>query len=188
MSNFTIYTKENAPEASRPLLEDRENKYGFSLNLFGVLAESPAALEAYINLSSLIDKTSLSPQEQQILMIVISIENGCEYCVAAHSMVARNMVQVPSEIVDALRNQSVIVDKKINALVSFAKIMVQKRGYASQEDLQQFFSGGFTKAQALEVILVIAMKTLSNYTNHIAHTSVDKPFEAEQWEKQTTEV
>jgi len=183
MSQFTIYTKNDAPQASRSMLADAERKYGFQLNLFGIFAESPAVLEAYTTLSSLLEKTSLTPQERQILMLAVSVENGCEYCVAAHSMVARNMVHVPSEIVDALRNQSAIADKKISVLVNFARVMVQKRGHVTPEELQQFFAGGYTKAQVLEVILTIAMKTLSNYTNHIAHTPLDKPFESQQWQK-----
>ena len=188
MSEFTIYTKENAPQASQPLLADREKKYGFLPNLFGAFAGSPAVLEAYISISNLLEKTSLTPQEQQIVLLTVSVENGCEYCVAAHSMVARMMAKVPSEIVDALRSGTEITDKKINALVNFTRTMVQTRGHASQDDLRRFFDGGYTKAQALEVILGLTMKTLSNYTNHIVDTPLDKPFESEQWEKQTTGV
>lgn len=184
MNKFTIYTKENAPEASRPLLADRERKYGFLPNLFGAFAGSPAVLEAYISISNLLERTSLPPQEQQIVLLAVSLENGCEYCVAAHSTVARMMVKVPDEIVDALRNGTDIADKRINALVSFTRAMVQKRGYAAQDDLQRFFDGGYTQIQALEVVLGITMKTLSNYINHIAETPLDKAFESQQWHKQ----
>jgi len=185
MSNFTIYTKENAPEAARALLAEREKKYGFVPNILGALAGSPAVLEAYISISNLLEKTSLAPQEQQVVLLTVSLENGCEYCVAAHSMVARMMAKVPSEIIDALRNGTEITDKKINALVGFTRTMVQERGHASQDDLQRFFNAGYTQAQALEVILGITLKTLSNYTNHIADTPLDEAFKSEEWTKQT---
>jgi len=187
MSNFTIYTKDNAPQASKPFLEDREKKYGFLPNLFGAFAGSPAVLEAYISLSNLLEKTSLTIQEQQIVLLTVSLENGCEYCVAAHSMVGRMMAKVPSEIIDALRNGMPVADKRIGALVRFTRTMVQNRGYITQSDLQQFFNGGYTQAQALEVILGITMKTLSNYTNHIVDTPLDQPFESEKWQKQKAE-
>jgi len=188
MNRFIIYTKENAPEESKLLLEDREKKYGFLPNLFGAFAGSPAVLEAYINISNLLERTSLTPQEQQVVLLTVSLENGCEYCVAAHSFVARVIAKVPADIVDALRNGTAVTDKKINALIVFTRAMVQKRGHASQDDLQQFFNAGYTQAQALEVILGITMKTLSNYTNHIVDTPLDKAFEAEEWKKQTTDV
>jgi uncharacterized peroxidase-related enzyme len=188
MNGFIVYTKENAPQASQALLADREKKYGFLPNLFGAFAGSPAVLEAYISISNLLEKTSLTPQEQQIVLLAVSVENGCEYCVAAHSMVAHMMAKVPSDIVDALRNGTNIADKRINALVGFTRTMVQKRGYAVQDDLQRFFDGGYTQAQALEVILGITMKTLSNYTNHIVDTPLDKAFESQQWHKQNASV
>lgn len=188
MSEFKIYTKENAPQASKPLLEDREKKYGFLPNLFGAFAGSPSVLEAYISLSNLLEKTSLTPQEQQIVLLAVSFENGCEYCVAAHSMVARMMVKVPDETVEALRHGSSVADKRINALINFTRTMVQKRGCATEDDLQRFFDGGYTQNQVLEVILGITMKTLSNYTNHVFNTPLDKAFESQQWKKENAGV
>lgn len=188
MSQFKIYSKNDAPMESRSLLEDRERKYGFLPNLFGAFAGSPAVLEAYISLSNQLEKTSLSPQEQQIVLLAVSYENGCEYCVAAHSMVARMMVRVPDEIVDSLRNGVEVADKKINALIKFTRAMVQKRGCASQAELQNFFEAGYTQIQALEVILGITMKTLSNYTNHIVNTPLDQAFESQRWAKQKVGV
>jgi len=184
MGNFTIYTKENAPQASQALLADREKKYGFLPNLFGAFAGSPAVLEAYISLSNLLEKTSLTPQEQQIVLLTVSIENSCEYCVAAHSMVGCMMAQVPADIIDALRTGTEIKDNKINTLVAFTRAMVQQRGNASQNDLKRFFDAGYTQAQALEVILGIAMKTLSNYTNHIVDTPLDEAFKSDEWKKE----
>jgi alkylhydroperoxidase family enzyme len=75
---------ETAPEASRPLLEGAKRKNGFIPNLLGVLAEAPAALEAYISVSDLLAKSSLTAAERETVLIAASIRNGCDYCVAAH--------------------------------------------------------------------------------------------------------
>ncbi|MGZ8924014.1 MAG: carboxymuconolactone decarboxylase family protein [Methylosarcina sp.] len=86
MSPFIIHSISSAPAASQPLLEGSLKKYSFVPNLHGGLAESPAALQAYIELTALFDKTLLSPVERQVVLLVASIENHCTYCVAAHSI------------------------------------------------------------------------------------------------------
>jgi len=85
-NGFPLHTKESAPEASKPLLEQVEKGFGFVPNIFGVMSESPAATEAYLTLNKMVqEKTSLSPVEQQVALLAISERNGCDYCVAAPS-------------------------------------------------------------------------------------------------------
>ena len=183
MSQFNIYSIQKAPLAAQPLLEGAQQKYGFVPNLLGSLAESPAALQAYLNLGSILDKTSLTPVERQIVLLAVSVENHCTYCVAAHSMIARQMVKADASIIDALRRQQPLPDPKLDALAEFTRAVVKQRGLVTGKALDNFIAAGYSRAQVLEVVLGVTMKTLSNYANHIMHTPLDSQFQIEAWEE-----
>jgi uncharacterized peroxidase-related enzyme len=180
---FPLHTQESAPEASKPLLAQVEGAFGFVPNLTATLAESPAALAGYLQLSGIIQEHSaLSPQEQQIVMLAVSEANGCDYCMAAHSVIA-GMTKVREETVGALRACEDLTDPKEAALAKFARAVVEHRGWVPEADQEDFLAAGFTKRQLLDVVAIVALKTLSNYANHLAHTPLDPAFEAHRWTK-----
>lgn len=181
MSDFVVHDQQTAPEGSLPLLQQVEKKYGFTPNLMRVLAEAPAALEAYIALSSFLDKTSLAPAERQVVLLATSFENGCGYCMAAHSTTA-HMTGVPEGIVEALRTGDSLPDARLDVLATFVRRIVRERGWVGGEALEAFVAGGFSRREALEVLVGVTMKTLSNYTNHMADTPVDDAFQPHAWE------
>ncbi len=180
MSIFSIHTPETAPEAARPILDGAKRRFGFVPNLLGALAEAPAALEGYVALSDILAKSSFTPAEREVVTIAVSAKNGCAYCVAAHSTLAA-MHKVPEDVITALRDRRAIDDPRLEALRAFAETLVEKRGWASDEDVQAFLAAGFTRAQALEVVLGVAFKTLSNYANHLVDTPVDAAFAPRAW-------
>ena len=145
------------------------------------MAHAPATLEAYMTLSGLFDKTSLSPTERQVVLLAISAENQCTYCVAAHSVIAQ-MQNVDADVVEAIRKGDPIPDDKLEALRRFAVEVVTTRGWPSDEARQAFHDAGYSEAHVLEVILGVGMKTLSNYTNHAADTPLDDAFSDAAWE------
>ncbi|MGZ8184378.1 MAG: carboxymuconolactone decarboxylase family protein [Methylobacter sp.] len=183
MSQFHIHSISTAPAAAQPLLEGSLKKYGFVPNLHGGLAESPAALQAYIELTALFDKTLLSPTERQVVLLAASVENHYTYCVAAHSMNAKQMVKVDAANVEALRKQQSLPDPKLDALAAFTRAVVKQRGRVCGKTLDNFITAGYSRAQVLEVVLGVAFKTLSNYTNHLIDTPLDSAFQAESWEE-----
>ena len=91
------------------------------------------------------------------------------------------MQNVPHAVIDAIRNDCRIPDKKLEALNIFASEVADKRGWVSEAELDAFLDAGYTKTQILEVILAVTYKTLSNYVNHIANTPVDEVFEGKEW-------
>ncbi len=103
MTNFNVHTIDTAPDQSRSLLEGAQQAFGFVPNLIGVLAESPAAAEAYLALGQIFDKSSLTAVERQVAILAISRYNECTYCVAAHSVIA-SMQKVPADVIAAIRN------------------------------------------------------------------------------------
>lgn len=171
---------ENAPDEAQPLLEKAKQKYGFVPNLLGVMANAPPLLEAYMTLAGLFEKTSLSAVEQQVVLLTISVTNECRYCVAAHTGIAQ-MHDVPETVIQALRGGWEIDDEKLEALRRFTAAVVEKRGWPDEQAKRAFVQAGYDDAQGLEVVLAVGMKTLSNYTNHMAQTPVDKPFVKHDW-------
>lgn len=179
MTTFNIHTTETAPEA-RELLSKAEKAYGFVPNLLATMAEAPALLEGYMTLSSIFDKADLTPSERQVVLMVNNRLNGCIYCMSAHSAISK-MQGVADEVIESLRNGTPIADSKLEALRTFTVKVNESRGWPEQADLDAVFAAGYSKRTVLEVVLGTALKVMSNYTNHIASTPIDKPFAAAEW-------
>jgi len=180
MTKFTPHSVSTAPEASRPGLAAAEKKLGFVPNMLGVLAESPATLEAYQAIQGNLAKTSFTPAEQQILALTVSVANGCTYCVPAYSLMAAK-AGVADDVIDAVRSGGRIADKRLRALREFAFQVVERRGRVGDAEVQAFLAAGFTKAQVLEVLVAAAFKLISNYANHIADVPLDNAFQPYFW-------
>lgn len=184
MTTYTLQTPESAAESARPILEKARGMVGFVPNLFAGLANAPQALEAYVALSGLYEKTSLTPKERQVVSLAASAENGCEYCVAAHSMMAKKMAGVPEDVVQALRDRKEPADARLAALAAFTLALVRDRGWVAESPaLERFLAAGFSKEQALEVLLGVTQKTLSNYANHLLKTPLNSQLESERWKR-----
>lgn len=175
-----VNTIETAPEAAKPALEGAQKMLGFVPNLYGMLSNNPVTLDSYLYLSKTLEKSGLNPLEQQVVLLTVSIENSCEYCVAAHSAIA-GMMKLPESVGQALRNRQPIVDDKLESLRSFTATVVQQRGRLKDEQVSEFQTAGYTGATILAVITAVALKTISNYANHIADTPLDDAFKSQAW-------
>ena len=182
MAEFTTHTIESAPEASKPLLEGATKNFGFTPNLLGVLAESPAALKGYMAVAGAVGETGLTPTEQQVVLMTTSFENDCIYCMAAHSTVSK-MAGVPDDVIESLRSGTAIADPKLNALATFTRATVQNHSAVDDAAVDTFLAAGYTNAHVLDVVLAIAQKIISNYTNHFSHNQPDEQFAANAWTK-----
>lgn len=182
MAHFPLHDIDDAPEGSRPILEGAKDEYGFLPNLLGVMATSPALLEAYTSVAEAFDKTSLTPGERQVVLLATSHENGCEYCMAAHSAIGMD-AGLDEPVVEALRAGRPLPDGKLEALRRFTKRVVETRGWPGDEAIEAFEAAGYTRQNVLDVITGVGMKTLSNYTNHIAGTPLDEVFRPMEWKK-----
>lgn len=181
MNNFTPHTLETADDEGREVLEQVQKKYGFIPNLIGNMVHAPATAKAYLALGNLLGETSFDATEQQVIMLAVSRFNECEYCIGAHSAIS-SMQQLPADFVESIRNDEPIADDKLEALRSFSVRVVAQRGRLSAEDIGDFLAAGYGRAQILEIVLGVAMKTISNYTNHIAGTALDDAFAAFAWQ------
>ena len=180
MTTFTTHSQQTAPQAAQPLLQKAEEAYSFVPNLLGTMAEAPALLEGYMALADIFGKTDLSETERQIILMTNNRLNGCKYCMAAHTSISQ-MAGVNEDVIEALRANTAIDNPKLEALRTFTAVINESRGWPSEEQLAAFIGAGYTQQNVLEVILGTSLKTMSNYTNHIAETKLDDAFAANVW-------
>ncbi|MBI1391928.1 MAG: carboxymuconolactone decarboxylase family protein [Alphaproteobacteria bacterium] len=175
MSRITTpETIETAPEASRPLLEAVKNQLGSVPNLFRLTANSPAALEGYLGLNAALGKGVLaSPIREQIALAVAEL-NGCNYCLAAHTYLGRNVAKLSDDEIDAAR-EARSSDAKADAAVQFAAEIVQRRGHVRAASVDAVRAAGFSDADIVEIVAHVALNTLTNYVNTVGGTEIDFP-------------
>lgn len=179
---FEIHTAATAPVLAKPLLENVKSKFGMVPNLFGIMANSPILLQGYLGMAEVFSQTSFDATEQQIVLLTVSVGNGCTYCVAAHSAIA-DMSGVKTEITDAVRAGAKIADPKLEALHFLTHEIVETRGWPSEKAKADFFAAGYSQEAFLEVVLGVALKTASNYMNHATNTPLEAAFAKRAWSK-----
>lgn len=178
--NLPLHDETTAPEAAQAALAATRMNFGMIPNLERVMANAPALLTGYSTLWDLFDETSLSPVERQVVYLTANFENDCEYCVPWHSLLA-NKAGMDRADLEALRSGGPLPTARFDALHQFAKALIQVRGKVAPAQLEAFLSAGYTHAQALEVIIGLAVKVMSNYTNSIAGTPLDAVVEKLRW-------
>lgn len=170
----------DVPEASLATLERVARRYGFVPNVYRALALSPATVKGFLALHEALDRCGFSPPEQQLLFLTISRENGCEYCVAAHSW-GGDKVGLDAAAIDALRDGRAPDDPRLAVLHDTAVIMVKERGWVDTATVDRFLAAGFSRAQLLEVVMAVALKVISNYANHLDEPVLDAQFAPHRW-------
>ena len=124
------------------------------------------------------DETSLSPAERQVVYQVANVENGCSYCRPWHAYLSKLAKMDAGDVLN-LRDGLPLSDPRLEALRLFARAVLEQRGHVSDDAFAAFVAAGFTRRQALEVVLGLAIKVMSNYTNALAGTPLDP--EVETW-------
>jgi uncharacterized peroxidase-related enzyme len=163
-----------APAASQPLLEAVKKQLGIVPNLFRLVANSPAALEGYLGLSGALNKGALPAATRERIALAVAEVNGCGYCLSAHTYLGKNLARLDDAEITANRNGA-SNDPKADAAVRFAVKVVRARGHVSDDDVRAVKSAGYDDAQMIEIVLHVALNTLTNYVNEVAKTEIDFP-------------
>lgn len=169
---------------SKEILEKAKQANPFLPNMYVKMANNTALLDAYLySYESFKANSGFTPVEQQVISLIVSYENNCEYCMAAHSFVGEMMAKIPTEITEAIRNGQQIPDAKLNALTKLTGSLTANRGNASQQEIDDFIAAGYTEAHILGIIAGIGAKTMANYANNLTSPEVDGPFASRAWKK-----
>jgi uncharacterized peroxidase-related enzyme len=177
--NLESVTLDTADAKQKDILETAQKAVGFIPNMYANMVNVPGVLSTYLHgYAEFRQNSGFTPTEQEVVFLAISQQNGCNYCTAAHSMLADKMSGVPAPVLAAMRAHAPIPDAKLQALSAYAHELVKTGGKPSEATGQAFLAAGYTENQALQIVLAAAVKTLSNYTNHLCQTVVDDKFAA----------
>lgn len=165
---------EASPAAAQPLLEGVKKQLGVVPNLFRVVGNSPAALEGYLGLNGALGKGTLDARTRERIALTVAEINGCDYCLSAHTYLGKNVAKLDDAELAANRDAS-SSDAKAKAALHFAAKVVRERGHVSDVDVQDVKDAGYTEAQVIEIVLHVALNTLTNYVNEVARTEIDFP-------------
>lgn len=170
----TPATIDAAPAASQPMLEAVKKQLGVVPNLFRLVSTSPAALEGYLGLSGALAKGTLPAATRERIALAVAEINGCDYCLSAHSYLARNLAKLDDAEIAANRSGT-SNDPKADAAVRFAAKVARERGHVAEDDLRAVKLAGYNDAQVIEMVLHVALNTWTNYINEVARTDIDFP-------------
>ena len=165
---------EASPAAAQPLLHAVKKQLGVVPNLFRVVGNSPAALEGYLGLNGALGKGELEAATRERIALAVAEVNGCDYCLSAHTLLGKNLAKL-SEAEIAANRDGMSTDSKADAAVRFAVKLLNARGHVSDADVQAVKKAGYNDAQVIEIVLHVALNTLTNYVNEVAKTEIDFP-------------
>ncbi len=173
MTRIPTIDPSQATGKSRELLDGVQAKLGMTPNLMRAMANSPVVLDAYLQFSSALGHGQVPARTREQIALTVAQANSCEYCLSAHSAIAKSIGLNPEQIRDARTGTA--SDAKTNAILQLTAQLVEKRGLLSDDDLAAARRAEVTDAEITEVIANTALNIFTNYFNHVAETEVDFP-------------
>jgi uncharacterized peroxidase-related enzyme len=170
MNNFTIPTREEVSANNQAIFDNLKGMIGFVPNLYAFYANNETALADYLALQN--RKSTLRAKEREIINLVVSQVNECEYCQAAHTAVGKMQGFMAEEIIE-VRKAEISFDAKFDPLAKFVKETTLKRGKPSAEATEKLFAAGYSEANLIDIVMVIGDKIISNYLHGITQIAID---------------
>lgn len=164
---------ENAQEEVKNLYQTIQQKMKTVPNIFKNMGNSAAVLKGYFALNEAVGETSLSPLLREKIALAVGQANSCNYCLSVHTVIGHTAGINDNDILEARKGAS--TDSKENAILSFVKKVVDKKGKTTDEDVAQLKAAGVSDKEVVEIVLVISLNMFTNYFNHITDTELDFP-------------
>ena len=172
MANFNVPTRDQVSANNQAIFDNLEKGLGFVPNLYATYAYSDTALGDYLSLAN--RKTTLSSKEKEVVNLVVSQVNGCDYCLSAHTAIGKMNGFTDEQIIE-IRTGEVYFDHKLAALAAFVKDTSEQRGKPNADSIERLFEAGYTKANLVDIIVLIGDKTISNYLHGATQVPIDFP-------------
>jgi uncharacterized peroxidase-related enzyme len=173
MARLTQISPESATGRARDLLDAVKGKLGLVPNMTRAMANAPAVLDGYMQLSGALGKGDLPAELREQIALAVAEANGCDYCVAAHSALGRMVGLTSDQVRDSRLGTA--VDPKAGVLIRFALKVLDTRGGVADADLEEVRRSGFDDAAIAEVVANLALHVFTNYFNRLAGTDLDFP-------------
>ena len=172
MEAFHVPTRDEVSPDNQALFDNLKKMVTFVPNLYATFAYSPTALGNYLTLQNA--KSSLTSKQRELVNLVVSQVNECEYCLAAHTAVGKMVGFTDAQIME-IRHGHASFDPKLDALAQFVREVTLKRGKVDSASTQAFLEGGWTQGNLVDVMMVIGDKIISNYLHGVTKIPVDFP-------------
>jgi uncharacterized peroxidase-related enzyme len=172
MAAFSVPTRDDVTPDNQAIFDDLKKALGFVPNLYATFAHSPTALGTYLALQNA--KSSLKPKEREVINLVVSQVNDCEYCLAAHTALGKMLGFTEAQILEVRRGRASF-DPKLDALARFVHEVAEKRGHVSAAATDAFLAAGWSQANLVDAIMVVGDKSISNYLHGTTKIPVDFP-------------
>jgi uncharacterized peroxidase-related enzyme len=173
MPRITALKPEQVPADSKPTLDMLTKNIGFTPNMMAAFAASPIAFNSWAALFGSLSK-ALDVKTRDSIGLAVSEVNGCNYCLTVHSFTADHMAKLPAnEIILARKGHA--SDPKRDAAIQFARKVIDTRGKVSDADLKAVRDAGYTDANVMEIVALVAMYSLTNFFNNVFDPEKDFP-------------
>lgn len=169
---FTVPTRNEVSSNNQVIFDNLEKSLGFVPNLYATFALNETALGDYLTLQN--RKSTLSPKEREIINLVVSQVNDCKYCLAAHTILGKVNGFTDDQILE-IRRAQISFNEKWAVLSKFVRETTINRGRPSENSVKALFDAGYTKANSIDIIMIIGDKIISNYLHSFTQIPVDFP-------------
>jgi AhpD family alkylhydroperoxidase len=169
---MNVPTREHVSPNNQAIFDQLKSKLGKVPNLYATLAYSDHALESYLAFQNA--SSSITGKAREVVNLVVSEVNSCEYCLAAHTVIA-GMNGFTDEQILELRSGRASFDAKLNALARLVRNISVNRGHADQSLVESFFAAGWSAENLVDVIVAIGDKTVTNYLHGTTQIPIDFP-------------
>ena len=173
MSRIALVTDQTASPAAADLFAAIKKKVGAVPNLYRVIAHEPAALQGVLGLGDGLGAGSFDAATREAIALAVAGENNCDYCASAHTAISKSLKVSEDEI--GARLQGLSADARLEAILTFAKAVVEKRGFVSDDDLEDARAAGLGDGEIIETVANVVANIFTNYVNHVAETEIDFP-------------
>jgi len=158
---------------AKVLLDGVQKKLGMTPNLLRTLANAPAALKAYLGIGEALTGGRFDAKTREAFALAVAGANSCEYCASAHTAISKSLKVDDTEIHRRLGGHS--GDPRLDAALVFARQVVDKRGFVSDDDIAAVRAAGHDDGAISEIVANVVANIYTNYINHVAQTEVDFP-------------
>jgi len=159
---------------TKELFNAVQAKLGVVPNMMRTMANSPAVLEGYLNLSGALSHGSLNARTGELIALTVGESNACDYCIAAHNFIGEKLLKTDPTVILAARKAD-SQDPKTKSILQFAKILIDKNGRVNDEDVNAAKKAGITEGEIAEIVAHVALNVMTNYLNNTANTTIDFP-------------
>ncbi|MEO1169433.1 MAG: peroxidase-related enzyme [Pseudomonadota bacterium] len=173
MTRINQVTDDQASSKARALFDGIRQKVGMVPNLYRVMANEPAVLQANLAMNDALAGGSFDPATREAIALTTAGANHCDYCASAHTAISKSLKVDADEIDNRLRGRS--DDPRLQAILAFAETIIEKRGFAGSDEISQARAAGLTDGEIMETVGNVVANIFTNYVNHVAETDIDFP-------------